>query len=157
MVVNIILKYGWVEIDENLLLITEFTGIGYKPMIDFGTWRVAVLRYIDELIPDRIEQLERHNQTDEVFVLLAGRAVLFIGDGDVEPTGLTSQVMEPGKLYNVIQKTWHTVVLSLDASILLVENRDTDTDNSDYVFLSAPLRQIIIETSAREIPDCWGK
>jgi len=52
---------------ENLLEILDFKGIGYKPMIDFGSWRAAILRYIDELIPNRIERMERHNETDEVF------------------------------------------------------------------------------------------
>jgi hypothetical protein len=66
--------------DEKLLEIREFTGIGYKPLIDYGTWRVAILRYIDELIPDQIERIERHNETDEVFVLLEGQAVLFLGE-----------------------------------------------------------------------------
>jgi len=142
--------------NEKLLEIREFTGIGYKPLIDYGTWRVAFLRYIDELIPDRIERVERHNETDEVFVLLAGQAVLFIGDGDTQVTGLTPLVMEPGKLYNVKRRAWHAVVLSLDATILLVENCDTSQTNSDYAPLSAPLRRMLIETAAREQPDCWG-
>ena len=142
--------------NEKLLEIHEFQGIGYKPLIDYGSWRVAILRYIDELIPDRIERVERHNETDEVFVLLAGRAILFIGEGDPDLTELTPRVLEPGKLYNVKCCTWHNVVLSKDASILLVENRNTGIENSDYTALNSHLRRIIIETAAREQPDCWG-
>jgi mannose-6-phosphate isomerase-like protein (cupin superfamily) len=142
--------------NENLLKIHEFTGIGYKPLIDYGSWRVAILRYIDELIPDRIERVERHNETDEVFVLLAGRAILFIGEGDPELTELTPKVLEPGKLYNVKRCTWHNIVLSTDASILLVENCNTGNENSDHAALNSYLRRIIVETAAREQPDCWG-
>jgi len=141
--------------DKKLLEICEFTGIGYKPLIDYGTWRVAILRYIDELIPERIEKVERHNETDEVFVLLAGQALLFMGEGDPEVTTLYPQVMEPMKMYNVKRGAWHTNVLSRDASILLVENRDTSTANSDYAPLSADLRKLIVETARREQPDWW--
>ena len=142
--------------DSNLLEIHEFKGVGYKPIIDYGTWRVAILRFIDELIPDKIEKLERHNQTDEVFVLIAGQAILFIGEGDQQITKLSPVVMEPGKMYNVKRHTWHNVVLSLDASILLVENCDTSTSNSDYAELSSQLRQIIINTAKKEQPEYWG-
>ena len=142
--------------DEKLLEIREFTGIGYKPLIDYGTWRVAILRYIDELIPERIERVERHNETDEVFVLLAGQAVLFLGEGDPEVVALHPQVMEPMKMYNVKRGAWHAHVLSRDASILLVENRDTGAGNSTSVPLSAELRKFIVETAARELPLWWS-
>jgi hypothetical protein len=142
--------------DEKLLEIREFTGIGYKPLIDYGTWRVAILRYNDELIPDQIERVERHNETDEVFVLLAGQAVLFLGEGDPEVVALHPQAMEPGKMYNVKRGAWHTNVLSRDASILLVENRDTGTGNSDYASINEELRKLIVETAARELPIWWS-
>ncbi len=142
--------------DENLLEIREFTGIGYQPLIDFGAWRVAILRYIDELIPARIERLERHNETDEVFVLLEGQAVLFLGEGVEQVEKLNSQVMKPKKLYNVKHAVWHCVVLSRDASILLVENRDTTRANSDYIPLTPDQRQLIVETARREQPAWWS-
>jgi hypothetical protein len=142
--------------DEKLLEIHEFTGIGYKPLIDYGTWRVAILRYIDELIPERIEKVERHDETDEVFVILAGQAVLFLGEGETNVVALHPQVLEPGKFYNVKRGAWHIVVLSRDASILLVENRDTGAGNSTSVPLSAELRKFVVETSARELPLWWS-
>ncbi len=60
-----------------MLRIESYEGEGYRPLVDFGSWRVAYLRFIDELIPDKITRLERHLETDEVFVLLNGEAVLF--------------------------------------------------------------------------------
>ena len=50
--------------NENLLQIAEYNSEGYKPLVDFGTWRVAFLRFIDELIPENIHRLERHVETD---------------------------------------------------------------------------------------------
>ena len=38
--------------------------------------------------------------------------------------------MEAGKIYNVRRNTWHTVLLSREASVLIVENRDTGEANS---------------------------
>lgn len=143
--------------DENRLEIHEFTGIGYQPLSDYGAWRVARLCFIDDLTPRLIENSQRHNETDEVFVLLAGQGVLFIGEGDTQVEKLSPLVMEPLKLYNVKRGVWHNIVLSRDASVLLVENRDTGTANSEDAPLSAALRQLIVETAARELPTWWSE
>lgn len=139
-------------LDEKLLEIREYTGPGYRPVIDFGAWRVAVLNYIDEIHPEKISFLERHNETDEVFVLQRGQGVLFLGEGDTPVAKIHPQVMEAGKMYNVKQGVWHTVVLSRDASILLVENRDTARENSDYVTLDPDQKALIVEIARREQP-----
>lgn len=139
--------------NENLLEIHEYLGEGYKPLIDFNCWRVAVLRYLDELQPDRISYFERHNETDEVFVLLQGQAVLFMGQGDETVEEVFPQVMQNGVLYNVKRGVWHTVALSRDATILLVENRDTTNENSRYFTLPPEQRRFLVETAARKIPD----
>lgn len=141
--------------DDKVLEIKEFSGIGYLPLVDFSTWRVAFLRYIDELIPRNINRVERHVETDEVFVLLAGKAVLYIGIGDEQVDELVPIVMEPCKLYNVRQNIWHCCVLSHDATILLVENRNTGLANTDYCALDDDQRQALIQTALREQPGEW--
>jgi len=141
-------------LNKNLLTIEEFTGEGYLPLVDFGSWRVAFLRYLDGLQPDRIDQMERHNQTDEVFVLLAGQAVLFMGEGKDGVEQVYPQEMEPGKVYNVKQFAWHTVVLSLDATILLVENCNTGKENSDFANLTVEQR-VLLESVSRQKIDDW--
>jgi ureidoglycolate hydrolase len=131
--------------DESLLEIREYTGEGYQPLVDYAGWRVAVLRYIDELEPDRIDKLERHTQTDEVFVLLHGQGVLLMGGNDAALAAIHPQVLEPGKLYNVKRNAWHNILLSRDATVLLVENRDTGTGNSEYAPLTPEHRRSILE------------
>jgi ureidoglycolate hydrolase len=123
--------------NENWLEICEHTGEGFRPLIMFNDWRVAVLNYLDEIHPNNNKRMERHVETDEVFVLTKGRAVLIIGGIDAQVTELHPQIMDVGKLYNVRRNAWHTVLLSQDASILLVENRDTGESNSEYFQLSA--------------------
>ncbi len=142
------LKCGWVNekagMIKNWLDIREYNGQGYKPLIDFKTWRVAVLRWEPASLPLNITSLERHTQTDEVFVLLHGKAMLILGGNSNQVEDILPQELEPGKLYNVKQSVWHTVLLSRDGSILIVENRDTGQGNTEYCQLSAGLRQQIM-------------
>jgi hypothetical protein len=42
---------------------------------------VAILLYEDTLLPENITGMQRYDETDEVFVLLAGHCILFLGDG----------------------------------------------------------------------------
>ncbi len=130
--------------DEQLIEVREFLGAGYQPLVDFDTWRVAVLRWEQASQPENIASMERHIQTDEVFVLLQGQATLILGGNSFTVENIQSQAIEPRKLYNVRQGVWHTVLLSRDASILIVENRDTGIENTEYCRLSNDLKQQII-------------
>lgn len=114
----------------NGLEITEYSGEGYKPMIHFNNWRVAILRDAPRFRPSKEVRLERHMLTDEVFVLLTGKATLLMGEtGEEVP-------MEPCKLYNVKQEAWHHIWVSPEASVLIVENDDTGLDNSEYLYIT---------------------
>jgi hypothetical protein len=135
--------------DESVLEIREYKGEGYKPLVDYASWRVAILRYIDELEPDRIETLERHTETDEVFVLLHGQGVLLMGGNAATVNAIVPQALEPGKLYNVKRNAWHSTLLSQDASVLIVENRDTNESNSEYARLTSEQKRSILETASR--------
>lgn len=141
--------------DEKLLEIREYTGSGYQPVIDYSSWRVAVLNYIEEIRPDLIDSVERHNETDEVFVMLKGQGILFVGEGTERVELLHAQVLEPNKIYNVKRGVWHTVVLSQDGSVLIVENRNTDDGNSDYSPLDSEQRSLILKTAKQEQSDWW--
>jgi hypothetical protein len=57
------------------------------------------------------------------------------------------QVMEPLKLYNVKQKVWHTILFSRDASVLIVENRDTGPHNTQFAELTLEQKRLIVEAS----------
>jgi ureidoglycolate hydrolase len=133
------------------LEIREFLDPGYRPVIDFGEWRVAILNYLDEIHPEQIEKMERHNETDEVFVMLKGCGILFIGEGDKNIERIHVQVMEYGKIYNVKCSVWHAVVLSQDGSVLIVENRNTSKVNSNYALLDAEQHHLIISASRSKL------
>ncbi len=142
-------------VGEDLLQVSRHPGPGYAPVVDFGSWRVALMNRGDECAPDGIAGMERHNETDEVFVLLEGRAILFVGEagaggaavGRVPPCEIA-----PGKLYNVRRSAWHACALSADAKVLIIENRDTSEENSDYVDLDDAARAEIAR-AARPLDD----
>lgn len=133
------------NIDEHLLEIRSFDGAGYQPLIDYDKWRVAILRYCDDLLPERIFAIQRHNETDEVFILLAGRCILFLGEGNDTVTSITAVDMEPRKLYNVKRGAWHSHTLNNDASVLIVENSDTTIQNSPKKLLNDNQRRRIVD------------
>ena len=133
------------NIDEHLLEIRSFDGAGYQPLIDYDKWRVAILRYCDDLLPERIFAMQRHNETDEVFILLEGRCILFLGEGSDTVTSITAVDMEPRKLYNVKRGAWHSHTLNNDASVLIVENSDTTIQNSPKKLLNDNQRRRIVD------------
>lgn len=137
---------------EHLLEVHRHDGPSYQPLVDFEAWRVAILNYSPDLLPHNLTRMQRHNETDEVFVLLAGRCILFVGDGEATVTQMHAVALAPGQVYNVRKAVWHTHTLSTDAKVLVVENRDTTYDNSPFTPLSAEQqRQLQAAVSA-----LWG-
>jgi hypothetical protein len=136
-------------IAKNLLEVNQYTGEGYKPLIDFNDWRVAVLNYIDELLPERLDSMQRHDETDEVFVLLQGHCILFLASGDEMIEDIYAENLQLLKYYNVKKGCWHNHTLSKDAAVLIVENRNTSDENSPKVELSAAQRRELVSLTGQ--------
>ena len=109
-----------------MIEICDYTGEGYRPLVDFESWRVAFLRYNERF--SKLTELERHLETDEVFVLLEGDATLYTRDenGAIHPF-----VMAKRTVYNVKRGIWHHIVVSAEATVLVVENANTTKENSE--------------------------
>ncbi|NTV13026.1 MAG: hypothetical protein HGA96_03695 [Desulfobulbaceae bacterium] len=137
---------------EQLLEAREHLGPGYLPLVDFEAWRVAILNFATDLRVENITRMQRHNETDEVFVLLQGRCILFLGEGEETVTAVHAQELEPRRLYNVKKAVWHHHTLSEDAMVLVVENRDTTYDNSPFCALSTTQQGTIRELTRK----LWG-
>lgn len=59
---------------------TYYDGEGYCRLVSFGNWRVAVANFADHLQPDTLQTIEKHTETDDVFVLINGKkAILTAG------------------------------------------------------------------------------
>lgn len=136
-------------IHDSLLEIHTYTGDGYRPIIDYGDWRVAILRYHPELEPQAINTMQRHDETDEVFVLLSGRCILFLGEGDDQIAAIHAVDLQPLRAYNVKKGAWHTHTLDQDATVLIIENRDTGDRNSPTLQLTTAQCLEIVQHTAR--------
>lgn len=113
--------------------ILTYEGEGYRPVHDFESWRVALLNHAERFDAHTIKELERHRETDEIFVLLAGQAELIVGEE------MRRVPMEYGKVYNIPKGVYHGISVSEDARVLIVENADTTRENTDRIPLPHPL------------------
>lgn len=100
---------------------------GYEVLTGYESWKVAAITYAERFDRKKIKRLERHKETDEVFILAKGQAQLLIGERG-ETVG-----MEPYQAYNVKRGTWHGICVSLDAMVLICEEANTGPDNTDYM------------------------
>lgn len=110
--------------------ILEHTAEGYARVVDGPKWTVAELNYAEKFDPAKISYLERHTETDETFVLLAGEATLLIGEN------AQCVPLEMLKCYNVKAGVWHNIILTPGTRVLVVENSDTSRSNTDYIELA---------------------
>ncbi len=113
------------EFENNDIEIYVNNESGYEPTMHFGEWRVAIMNCSN--VWERVTKYERHLLTDEVFVLLEGKASLLVGEDRVV------YKMEKNKIYNIKKGIWHGAQLSADAKVLIVENHNTSKDNSEIV------------------------
>lgn len=108
----------------------------YEPIIDYKTWRVAVLKYCPNTRPENIKTMQKHDFTDEVFVLLSGNCILYSAGNGECPGQLQAIHLEPDRVYNIPSGYWHNHTLDEGAAVLIVENQDTCDDNSPILPIS---------------------
>jgi len=118
-----------------MIQIYEHSGKGYNPFIIRNGWQVAQLNHLDEQGLEGIVKVDMHLQTDEVFILLRGIAVLVVAAAHGPETLQFECVrMRPGITYNIPVNTWHNIAMDRDASVLIVERSNTHL--GDYVYRS---------------------
>ena len=79
------------------------------------------------------QRVERHWNTNEVFILTAGEADLILfDDADGTPTQSFVIAMQHSVAYNVRQSIWHHVIMSPDAHVILIEREETGPATTDY-------------------------
>lgn len=109
---------------------------GYQPLVDFQTWRVAVLKYCEDVRLDNIKTMQRHLETDEVFVLLSGNCILITGGDKESVDEIATIYLKPRTLYNVKRGVWHNHVLDEEGEVLIIENQNTSNRNSPTASLT---------------------
>jgi ureidoglycolate hydrolase len=123
-------------------LIEEYPheGEGYVPCLIREHWQAALLNCAPEQRPERIDKIEKHVQTDEVFVLLQGRAVLIAADTADDTVRFTVKRLEEGIIYNIPKTVWHNIAMDRDARIFICENAGTHLHDCTYRPLTAGQR-----------------
>ena len=92
----------------------DYAGEDFARMFTGNGWQASYLAYGPTFA--KPTYLERHLATDELFVLLAGEATLFVGEE------MKSVKLEQGRLYNVRRATWHQIAVTPGTKVLVVEN-----------------------------------
>ena len=103
-----------------MIRISQHATEGFRVMAEYGQWKVGMLRYCSRF--SRLGEMERHMLTDEVFILVSGSATLY--------TDKETVTMVQGCVYTVPAGVWHHIVVSEDANVIVVENRDTAPENT---------------------------
>ena len=99
----------------------SYEGQDFCAVFSSKQWKIGLLRFSERF--SKAEVLERHLESDEVFVLLSGEATLY--------TDKESKKMEQCRIYNIPAGEWHHVVVSQDALVLVAENENTSKDNTE--------------------------
>ena len=103
----------------------KFDGEDFKVAMQFENWKIGLLRYSDRF--SKFDRLERHLFTDEAFILLDGEAVLY--------TDTEEERMQKCVVYNIPKAVFHHIVVSKDATVMVVENASTCDDNTEIKFI----------------------
>ena len=118
-----------------MITISNNTNSGFCPVVKNSHFICAFITPSPMYAPGKITEMKRHNDTDEVFVLLSGKAVLLTRDSSNEKCQVTP--LSPGTAYTVKSGTWHYLALSPDGKVFVTESGSINPANTDKADVSA--------------------
>ncbi len=125
------------------LRISECTAEGYSPLSIHPGWQVAYLTTVPEHQLDDLINMEVHTQTDELFILLKGEAVLLTVDYDTQEKEFEAVAMKPFVMYDVPQGVWHNIAMAPDTLLLIVEKDYTHLHDVQYTPFDEEDKQMV--------------
>lgn len=120
--------------------ILPWEGASYNPIFESKTWMVALMNFDPIWKLENCHEIERHTLTDEVFVLLKGKAAFYMLGDD----GLTVVEIAPHVVYNVHVGGWHNLIATEDAKFLIVENIGTNHFDTERRKLTSEEKQQLL-------------
>lgn len=114
----------------------SFDGEGMSRVFENEKWTVGIKNWKPANDITGIDMLERHNKTDELFVLVAGSCTLISAEEKDGTLEFKKVVMEPNKVYNIPATLWHNTITCKDTKMILIEDSNTSMANSDLYPLS---------------------
>ena len=114
----------------------QHEGEGYNPFLIREGWQVARLNHMSGQGVNDIQKVDVHWKTDEVFILIAGTAVLIAAEVQGENVIFEMISMQQGIVYNIPVGVWHNIAMLEDAQVIIVEKDETHLGNSDFYYLN---------------------
>ena len=133
-----------------LIELYQYENEGYDPSLISEGWQVAFLNYAEAESLERIDKLDIHYKTDEVFILLAGKAVLIAADikGDEIKYDLID--MQPGIIYSIPKNTWHKIAMYQGSKVCIVERDNTHVSDFEFYNLSVD-KQLELQNAVNQL------
>ena len=131
----------------------QITDNGYHPFLIRDGWQVAQLNYMPEQEIDNIEKLDIHHLTDEVFILLKGKAVLIGATINGDDVQFEVEYMKPNITYNIPVDTWHNIAMGKNCEIIIVEKSNTHEGDFEFFRLSEEKKkemEILVKKAVEE-------
>lgn len=113
----------------------SFDGEGMSPVYKNSTWMVGIKNWKPANDLGAIDCIERHNLTEELFVLLNGTCTLLYAHEGDEGLRFGTVVMEPFRVYSIPRSMWHNTITTHDTKLILIEDSSTSSENSDVMTL----------------------
>ena len=127
--------------------VKEFSGEGMSRVYENQKWTIGIKNWKPANDITGIDCLERHNETDELFILLSGACTLIYANEKDGGLDIQAVKMEPNKVYNIPVKLWHNTVTRKDTKLALIEDSATSGNNSNVLSLSkeqiAKVKQLV--------------
>jgi mannose-6-phosphate isomerase-like protein (cupin superfamily) len=112
-------------------------GEGFAPLYIAENWQVAQINYSPALAPANIHSIDIHFETDELFILLEGEAVLVAARGTEGDSFIfETTLLEKNVIYNIPRKTWHNIALNPGAKVLIFEDKNSHLSKFEIKTLS---------------------
>ncbi|PJJ30281.1 cupin domain-containing protein [Lacrimispora celerecrescens] len=117
------------------IAVYEFAGEGMQRVFENEKWTVGIKNWKPANDVTGIDCLERHNNTDELFVLVEGACTLIYANESKEGLEFGVVNMQPDKVYNIPATLWHNTITQKDTKMILIEDSNTSMNNSDILEL----------------------
>ncbi len=110
----------------------EIKDQGYHPFLIRNGWQVAQLNYTPDQHVDAIKGLDVHHETDEVFILLKGYAILIAATIESHDVQFEMELLKPNITYNIPKGTWHNIAMVEGCELIIVEKSNTHISDFEH-------------------------
>lgn len=109
---------------------------GFSPFYLTEDYQIAQLNYTADQDIDRICDMEVHRNTDELFILTKGKA-LIIASSDKGDSGIQYISLCPGHIYIVPKNIYHNIVMEPGTEVIIFEKAGTHEEKREQILISS--------------------